>query len=95
MYICTKSAFAGKERLYLTMGHEYLHVSYNHAGIGHTRILNRAKHASIRQWQFEQARAWNYNVKYYKGLHEALKSKLNPEYHYSNFGFFVFDVKLW
>ncbi len=56
MYMASKT-FSSKELLYLTTGHELLHVAHNSAGFTH-----RSKaHHSIYDWQARQAKAWGLN----------------------------------
>jgi hypothetical protein len=58
-----KGAFTSKERLYFTMVHEYLHVSYNAANlfIG----MNDKHHNAIAQWQYDQANIWKFDIEGY------------------------------
>ena len=57
-----KAAFVCKEQLYLTMGHEYMHVTFNNYGLMNIKL----QHKAIYMWQYEQAVALSYNVDYYK-----------------------------
>jgi len=90
-----KAAFTSKEQLYFTMGHEYLHVAYNHAGVGHTKALKRAKHASIYKWEAYQAKAWGFKEAAYARRYLANKQYYNAAYDYSKFDFFVLSTKPW
>ncbi len=56
----SKTSFVSKEYLYLTMGHEYMHVAYNYAGYSH-KGLNKTKHAAIFKWQADQAKLWGHS----------------------------------
>lgn len=55
-----KAAFASKEQLYLSMGHEYIHANLNAAGILRSRGFSATHHHSITSvWEAAQSRAWN------------------------------------
>ena len=56
-----KAAFSSAERLYLTMGHEYLHVGFYHGGFENFR----RQHASIAKWEYDQSKLWNFRVNRY------------------------------
>jgi hypothetical protein len=70
-----KAAFISKNYLYLTMGHEYLHVSFNSSGL----MNNNAQEASISQW--ENSQLWNFNS------HLEYQQYYNPLYDYTKFNF--------
>lgn len=53
-----KSAFVCKEQLYISMGHEYMHASYNSLG-----LMNYSKqHQAIYYWEKTQGQLLNYNI---------------------------------
>jgi len=55
------SAFASKEQLYLTMGHEYIHVGFNankSLGNPYLNYTQKTQDASCYQWEIKVARAW-------------------------------------
>jgi RHS repeat-associated protein len=70
-----KSAFVSKSQLYLSMGHEYLHVSFNRIGLKNTN----SQHASISEW--ENSHLWN------TGSQLDLQQYSNPAYGYKRFNF--------
>lgn len=45
-----KAAFSSAKQLYITMGHEYLHVGFYHGGFGN---YNK-QHAAIAKWEYSQ-----------------------------------------
>ena len=51
-----KVAFTSKEKLYLTMGHEYVHVYLNYGG---TTLDEVAQERVAYKWSMDQANAWN------------------------------------
>jgi RHS repeat-associated protein len=56
-----KAAFSSAKQLYITMGHEYLHVGFYHGGFD-----NYIKqHASIAKWEYSQANLWDFRSDYY------------------------------
>ena len=81
-----QKAFVSTERLYLTMGHEYIHVSHFNAG-----LLNasRGEHAAL-SWSRDQSKLFNllpYNKtwannylqqKYYHPAYDYSKHTINP-----------------
>jgi hypothetical protein len=89
-----KGAFTSHERLWLTMGHEYLHAGYNTiSGFEDKKDLH---HAAITKWQYDVARLWNFDVNgYYDAykpfLNFSTRSVLNP----SNFGIPTSNIKPW
>jgi len=79
-----RAAFASKEQLYMTMGHEYLHVGFN---INRNIYSSSARQESaIAQWQLDQANFWKFDVSYYRAVHQKFGSvipyslKQNPNY---------------
>ena len=85
-----KAAFTSKEQLYLTMGHEYLHVSFYHLGLS-SEFSRMDSHAAIYEWAFRQSLAWgNYSVDllHYSNMYNAYSMWLpfNP-YSYQGAGF--------
>lgn len=52
------SAFGSKEQLYLTMGHEYMHIGYSLAGLKNYS----QQHAAIYNWEYTQAKVFNFNL---------------------------------
>ena len=90
-----KAAFTSNEQLYFTMGHEYLHVAFNYAGVGHTKALNRAKHASIYKWEAYQAKAWGFNETAYASRYMVNQQYYNAVYDFSEYGFFILSIKPW
>ncbi|GHT62536.1 hypothetical protein AGMMS50239_16120 [Bacteroidia bacterium] len=59
-----KSAFTSKEKLFLTMGHEYIHAAFNFGG--HLNI-NRQE-AVAYKWNYNQATKWNFSASVYKNM---------------------------
>lgn len=49
----SKAALISNQRLYLTMGHEFLHVAYSVSG---SPMTVNEEHASIYKWQYDQAK---------------------------------------
>ncbi|MFA7051284.1 MAG: hypothetical protein WC189_04270, partial [Bacilli bacterium] len=86
-----KAAFASKEQLYFTMGHEYLHAGYFSTGLMNTK----SQHASIYKWEAQQAKLWGFNETYYARRYVAYKSHYNAAYNYKNLGFFLLSIKPW
>lgn len=87
-----KAAFTSKEQLYLTMGHEYLHVAFHHSGI-FAEFPKLESHAAIYDWSFRQSLAWAYNgvdVLHYASMYNQFKLWLpfNP-YSYQDVGFSI------
>ncbi len=76
----SKSTFSSKGQLYLTMQHEYLHVTYYYNGF---RGGNK-QHSSIYKWQSKQAKAWNFRSEYYKG-----RSEFYQKFHDSTYDKFI------
>ncbi|MEQ9298568.1 MAG: DUF6443 domain-containing protein, partial [Cyclobacteriaceae bacterium] len=56
-----KAAFSSAEQLYLTMGHEYLHVGFYHGGFDSFK----RQHATIAKWEYDQSKLWNFRVNHY------------------------------
>ena len=52
----SKLAFESKEQLYLTLGHEYIHVAFAQAG----NLNANQHHASIYRWQAKQGSLWKF-----------------------------------
>jgi len=90
-----KAAFTSKEQLYFTMGHEYLHVAFNHAGVGHSKTLKRAKHASIYKWEAYQAKAWGFNEALYAKRYLENIQYYNSAYDYGKYGFYILSIRPW
>ncbi len=86
-----KAAFASKEQLYFTMGHEYLHAGYFSTGLMNTK----SQHASIYKWEAQQAKLWGFNETYYKSRYISHKPFYNSAYDYSKLGFFLLSIKPW
>ena len=86
-----KAAFASKEQLYFTMGHEYLHAGYFSTGLMNTK----SQHASIYKWEAQQAKLWGFNEAYYARRYVAYKPHYNSAYDYSKLGFFLLSIKPW
>lgn len=79
-----KVAFTSKQQLYLTMGHEYMHIAHGLAGI--TRAPFRA-HYGIKRWEYLQAKQWNFEpMRFYNEWMEYYKY-FDPSFHHENFGF--------
>lgn len=57
-----KSAFTSPGQLYLTMGHEYLHVWY---GRSKPNLTDKQQHRVIYYWEYHQANKWNYYSEIY------------------------------
>ena len=51
-----KTAFTSREKLYLTMTHEYIHAGFNY--FQKNSVGRDFQHAAIYQWQSEQATIW-------------------------------------
>ena len=72
-----KAAFSSAKQLYLTMGHEYLHVGFYHQGfneLGHYK----KHHATIAKWEYQQSRLWNFKTNEY--LQRIVRYKNIPTY---------------
>ena len=65
------AAFSSKEKLYLTLGHEFLHVGYN-ISIDQFSVGDR-QHRAIYKWQLDQAKLWKFNVGTYKFNYNQFK----------------------
>ena len=63
-----KSAFISREQLYMTMGHEYLHARFYNLGL----INGREQHSVIYNWEYQQAKAWNYKVALYSQRNNSI-----------------------
>jgi len=80
-------AFVSKEQLYLTMGHEYLHAAFWYNGMKHDPVMQGVTpaHRSIYHWEYSQAQAWNYNMRYYN---QHFSNYIpHPNFPYSKFRF--------
>lgn len=79
-----RKAFTSPEQLYLTTGHELLHLAHNSAGLfqGFSR-----GHATIYDWQYQQAKAWGLSdlARSYKVQAGILKQFWNRNYDWRNF----------
>lgn len=79
-----RKAFTSPEQLYLTTGHELLHLAHHSAGLfkGFTR-----GHASIYDWQYRQAKAWGLMdlARSYKVRAGQLSQFWNRNYNWRNF----------
>jgi RHS repeat-associated protein len=91
-----KAAFTSMERLYLTMGHEYLHVGYN--TLPNFLDADAKHHNEIAVWEYNQARLWNFDVEFYQARYNTYYnpsatrySVLNP----NNFGIPTSNLKPW
>jgi len=83
-----KEAFISKEQLYLTMGHEYLHAAFHYKGYASNEVL---EHKSIKHWQYEQAKAWDYNMKTFGAYKDYL---MHSNYDYTKFTFTKIRLKV-
>ncbi len=90
-----QAAFTSKSRLYLSLGHELLHVAYNSGGIGFTDFMKNAKHASIHKWQAQQSIIWKFDQNHYIGKYNIFKQFERPYLDYKNYGFFLLGQKPW
>jgi hypothetical protein len=86
-----KAAFTSKERLYLTMGHEYLHAGYFSTGLMNTK----SQHASIYKWEAYQAKAWGFEESYYAHRYFSYKNYYKSSYDFNNLGFYVLSITPW
>jgi hypothetical protein len=85
-------AFTSKEKLYLVMQHEYIHV-----GLYNRRLDNDVyQEASATIFTYEQGVKWDYDMSklyndygYYKNL------RIPKKYHYSRFGIQILDKTPW
>ena len=60
------------EKLYLSMGHEYIHVYFNAGGTN----LNRISQERIAyKWNVNQAKAWNMNYSHYENMYNEFLRK--------------------
>jgi len=82
-----KEAFISKEKLYLVMGHEYLHAAFLYNGMKHDPVRQGVTpaHRSIYHWEYSQASAWNYNMRHYDYYYKGYE--LHPDFPYSKFSF--------
>jgi len=76
-----KSAFACREKLYLVMGHEYLHACYNSCGLMNVD----AQHAGIADWEYTQSRNWKYQQRAYWNRYKSTKPFYRSLYKYKQF----------
>ena len=74
-----KNAFTSSEQLYLTMGHEYIHVAFNYAGL--SGVSSLAQHATIRNWEYSQALEFQFSGAGKLGrIANSLNKHANPVY---------------
>jgi RHS repeat-associated protein len=89
-----KAAFTSRERLYLTMVHEYLHVMYNtnstFAGLG-----KDYHHRAISEFQYDQARLWKFDVSSYKSYYNKYYGAYNTMLTPSKYGVPLLSIKPW
>lgn len=78
-----KAAFTSPQQLYLTMQHEYIHISYGLAGLKGKPF---SEHAGIRRWEYLQAKQWDFKVNTFKDIWLDIQGYYKPEYNHSNFG---------
>ena len=75
-----KSAFGSSEQLYLTMGHEYMHVGFNYGGFKGSTTAN-SRHATIYKWQSQQAKLFGHSsYSSYARRFNLLKGVYNSKY---------------
>ena len=89
-----KSAFASKEQLYLTMGHEYLHAAFNTMTTRVPQVFRDPyQHAAVYDWAYHQALYWNFRVSYYKGKYDLFSMyRYHNPYSYIKAGFYILPV---
>ena len=88
-----KSAFTSMERLYLVMGHEYLHVYFNANGYS---MSHKAKERVSYKWNIDQAKVWGLSTTYYVKMYNSYYQKdLYPVLDYSKAGFFILPKRPW
>ncbi len=86
-----KAAFASREQLYFTMGHEYLHAGYFKTGL----MNSKKQHASIYKWEAQQAKLWGFNEVGYSKRSVTYKQYNNASYDYKKLGFYLLNIKPW
>jgi hypothetical protein len=85
-----KAAFTSREQLFLTMGHEYLHVGFNLSGL---KNMN-SQHATIREFELAQSHEWGgFHVGEYSAQFEKYSQFYNPAYNYRSLGFSVLTLR--
>jgi hypothetical protein len=67
-----KNAFTSMEKLYLVMGHEYIHVYFNYGGTN-SNIVSQERVAY--KWNVNQAKAWKMDYSYYEKMHNYFLNK--------------------
>lgn len=83
-----QKAFTSPEQLYLTMGHEYIHVAFNSAGL-HGIVNVNQQHAIIRNWEYLQAVEFQHSS---VGKLLAVYNKLG-KVHNTSYDKFCFPIK--
>ena len=88
-----KSSFTSMEQLYLTMGHEYIHVYFNAHGFS-KNIAPQEKAAY--KWNIDQARAWKIDYTFYQNIYNKYYNKtMYPVLKYEQAGFFILNLRPW
>ncbi|MBR1513163.1 MAG: hypothetical protein IJ622_02595 [Bacteroidales bacterium] len=86
-----KVAFQSPERLYLTMGHEYLHCAYNYSGKSNAKYQDNGAYS----WERGQAEIWKMNdvVAECDYMIKHFYSTSVDSYTPSKFGFFSINIR--
>jgi hypothetical protein len=79
-----KTAFTSPARLYLTMGHEYIHVGFNSVG----KMNSNQQEAVAYKWNEGQATLWKLDASNY-----AAKAKLYAPYNKSYYPANVYKIE--
>jgi hypothetical protein len=88
-----KAAFISKEQLYLTMGHEYIHASFNANGYYRS---TRGQERAAYQWSIDQSKAWKMSATHYEKMYNSYYMKhMYPVLDYKQVDFFILNVRPW
>ena len=88
-----KTAFTSKEKLYLVMGHEYIHVNFN--ANGYARSI-RAQERAAYKWNIDQAKAWKMSTTPYEKMYNSYWMKnMYPVLDYKQANFFILNQRPW
>lgn len=71
----SKTAFQSRDALYLTIGHEYIHVRLNYGG-QNLSIYSQERVAY--QWSIQQGQAWGMDVSSYQAMFKSYWQEQSP-----------------
>ena len=88
-----KASFTSMEKLYLVMGHEYIHVYFNANGYSKSEY---PQERAAYKWNIDQAKAWGLNTTQYTNMYNSYyKKDMYPILDYKKAGFFILNARPW